>query len=83
MADSSESHAVLRQRFDAFISANTHKKAAETDFRRKGSLGVGLILTHTLMTKLPIFPLNPEDFLAKAGTQVKRAYSLNAHTHYI
>lgn len=59
MSDASLPKAALRQRFDAFIAANTHKKASETDFRRKGSLGVGLIITHTLMSKASIFPLNP------------------------
>ena len=39
MSDASLPKAALRQRFDAFIAANTHKKASETDFRRKGSLG--------------------------------------------
>ncbi|WP_175766972.1 DUF4928 family protein [Burkholderia cenocepacia] len=67
----------LRQRFDAFIAANTNKKASGTDFRRKGSLGVGLIVTHTLMTKPQVFPLQPEDFLADAGTQVKNLSGSN------
>ena len=71
MSDASLPNTTLRQRFDAFIAANTHKKASETDFRRKGSLGVGLIITDTLMSKPPSFPLNPDDFLADAGTQVK------------
>lgn len=44
MSNASLPKAALRQRFDAFIAANTHKKASETDFRRKGSLGVGLYL---------------------------------------
>lgn len=57
MSNASLPKAALRQRFDAFIAANTHKKASETDFRRKGSLGVGLIITHTLMSKAPTFPL--------------------------
>lgn len=52
MSDASLPKAALRQRFDAFIAANTHKKASETDFRRKGSLGVGLIITHTLMSRV-------------------------------
>lgn len=69
MSDASLPNTTLRQRFDAFIAANTHKKASETDFRRKGSLGVGLIITDTLMSKPPSFPLNPDDFLADAGTQ--------------
>jgi len=71
MSDASLPNTTLRQRFDEFIAANTHKKASETDFRRKGSLGVGLIITDTLMSKPPSFPLNPDDFLADAGTQVK------------
>ena len=60
MSDASLPNTTLRQRFDAFIAANTHKKASETDFRRKGSLGVGLIITDTLMSKPPSFPLNPD-----------------------
>lgn len=77
MSNASLPKAALRQRFDAFIAANTHKKASETDFRRKGSLGVGLIITHTLMSKAPTFPLNPDDFLADAGTQVKNLSGSN------
>ena len=39
MSDASLPNTTLRQRFDAFIAANTHKKASETDFRRKARLG--------------------------------------------
>lgn len=77
MSDNSDPNPTLRQRFDAFIADNTHKKASETDFRRKGSLGVGLIITNTLINKPPVFPLNPEDYLADAGTQVKNLSGSN------
>jgi len=67
MSGDSVSKTMLRQQFDAFIAANTHKKASETDFRRKGSLGVGLVITDTLMSKPQSFPLNPDDFLTDTG----------------
>ncbi len=71
MSDSATANVLLRERFDAFIAANTNRKASETDFRRKGSLGVALILTQTLTKTPQPFPLKSDDFLAKAGTQVK------------
>lgn len=69
----------IRRRFDEFIANNTHKRASETDFRRKGSLGVALIITDTLINKSAKFPLDPEDFLTEAGTQVRNLSGPNVN----
>lgn len=69
----------IRKRFDQFIAKNTNKKASETNFRRKGSLGVALIITDTLINKPAEYPLDPEDFLADAGTQVKNLSGPNVN----
>lgn len=60
----------LRQRFDDFISRNTNKKSSETNFKRKGSLGVALHITQSLIDRAHAFPLRHDDFLAASGTQV-------------
>lgn len=61
----------VRTKFEEFICSNTNKKAAETNFRRKGSLGVALQVTDMIRSKNTPFPLEYDTFLASAGTQVK------------